>query len=77
MATHTLHQEKEIFYFVTFTCYKCLPLLDKSAIHIFPPNWISEINKRGVLVPTRKILAKIVSMSENQMIEITQGINPH
>ena len=34
---------------MTFTCYKWLPLLDKRDIHIFLPNWINEINKRGVL----------------------------
>ena len=33
---------------MTFTCYKWLPLLDKSDIYNFLPNWISEIHKRGV-----------------------------
>ena len=49
MPTHTKHDKKEIFYFVTFTCYKWLPLLERSDIYPFLSNWISEINKRGIL----------------------------
>jgi len=30
MATHKLHQSREVFYFVTFTCYRWLPLIERS-----------------------------------------------
>ncbi len=50
MSTHVHHQEKHCFYFVTFTCYQWLPLLEKSEIYDFLPAWICEIKKRGVLI---------------------------
>ena len=75
VATHTLHQEKEIFYFVTFTCYNLVPLREKSDIHIFLPSWISEINKRGVLTCgyVCQITCIFLSMYKNSQ----KGLNPN
>ena len=50
MPTHSKHSDLNQFYFVTFTCYKWLPLLEKSVIYDYLPKWIKEINKRGILV---------------------------
>jgi len=50
MPTHSKHCGLNQFYFVTFTCYKWLPLLEKSVIYDYLPKWIKEINKRGILV---------------------------
>ena len=50
MPTHRKHSSLDQFYFVTFTCYKWLPLLEKSAIYDYLPKWVKEINKRGILV---------------------------
>ncbi len=49
MPTHFIHEKRNTFYFVTFTCYKWLRLIDKTAAYDFFPKWIREINKRGVL----------------------------
>tara|TARA_Y100001949_G_C15894710_1_gene289786 strand:+ start:200 stop:766 length:567 start_codon:yes stop_codon:yes gene_type:complete len=50
MATHQKHLEKECFYFVTFTCYKWLPLIEKSDIYSYIPNWFSNLNRLGCQV---------------------------
>ena len=39
----------QTFYFVTFTCFKWFPLLEKASIYDYLANWIRQINKRGVL----------------------------
>ncbi len=50
MPTHRKHSSFDQFYFVTFTCYKWLPLLEQSVIYDYLPKWVKEINKRGILV---------------------------
>ena len=43
MATHQTHQEKEAVYFVTFTCYRWLPLLAKSKAYDQIYRWFGYI----------------------------------
>ena len=50
MATHTLHTDKDCFYFVTFTCYKWLPLFSLTSIHDYMPEWIKHLYSRGLIL---------------------------
>jgi len=50
MATHVIHEEKDCFYFVTITCYKWLPLLEKSNIYDYLHRWFDNLYKRGILL---------------------------
>jgi len=49
VSTHLDHTERSTFYFVTFTCYRWLSLIDKCSLHDYLPGWIKQINKRGIL----------------------------
>ncbi len=49
MSTHFQHAEKSTFYFVTFTCYRWLYLIEKTQAYDYLPGWIREMNKRGVI----------------------------
>jgi len=48
MSTHSKHETTDAFYFVTFTCHRWLPLLEKTCIHTYFPEWISQLDKRGI-----------------------------
>ena len=48
MATHVNHTEKETFYFITFTCYKWLPLIDKTSLYDYVKDWITQLSNRGI-----------------------------
>ncbi len=49
MPTHRIHEEKETFYFTTFTCHKWFPLLEKAEIYAYLPNWINQLSSRGLI----------------------------
>jgi REP element-mobilizing transposase RayT len=48
MSTHTKHIETGIFYFVTFTCYNWLPLIDIAKVYDYFPSWAKQLSKRGL-----------------------------
>ena len=48
MATHADHLEKETFYFVTFTCYKWLPLIEITSLYDYVKGWSDQLSKRGI-----------------------------
>ena len=48
MATHVNHFEKEAFYFVTFTCFKWLPLIEITSLYEYMKGWSNQLSKRGV-----------------------------
>ena len=50
MPTHQVHDEKEQFYFITFTCYKWLPLLEITKLNDYFPSWIRNLSKQGVKI---------------------------
>ena len=50
MATHTQHFEKDCFYFITFTCYRWLPLFAESSIHEYLPVWFKGLSRKGFLL---------------------------
>ncbi|MEZ5007943.1 MAG: transposase [Chitinophagales bacterium] len=47
MATHLLHSEKNCFYFVTFTCYNWLPIIDQCNLYEYLPKWSENLSKKG------------------------------
>ena len=47
MATRIKHNETNCFYFVTFTCYKWLPLIDQSNLYNYLPKWAKNLAKKG------------------------------
>jgi REP element-mobilizing transposase RayT len=49
MSTHFQHTAKKTYYFVTFTCYRWLYLIEKSNVFDYLPGWIMELNKRGII----------------------------
>jgi putative transposase len=48
MPTHTIHSEKEAFYFVTFTCYKWLPHIEACRLNDYFKGWLAQLSKRGI-----------------------------
>jgi REP element-mobilizing transposase RayT len=50
MATHTKQIKQEIFYFITFTCYKWLPLIEKSNLYEYIKAWAEELSVRGIKI---------------------------
>ena len=50
MATHKVHSEKDCFYFITFTCYKWLPLFALSSIHEYLPGWFYQLSRKGLIL---------------------------
>jgi len=50
MATHIKHEEKDTFYFVTFTCYNWLSLIDKTFLYDYIIGWTSQLSKRRIKV---------------------------
>ena len=47
MATHKLHTEQETFYFVTFTCYKWISLIEKTNLYDYFPFWVDKVTEKG------------------------------
>ncbi len=50
MATHRIHSQKDCFYFITFTCYKWLPLFQLTALDDYFHLWMSRLNDKGILI---------------------------
>ena len=50
MATHVLHPEKEVFYFITFTCYRWLPLLESTKIYDYLTFWFKKLRESGFIL---------------------------
>ncbi|MGD1961539.1 MAG: transposase [Fulvivirga sp.] len=50
MATHITHQERETFYFITFTCYKWLALFEETGIYDYLPFWFSKLAAKGCML---------------------------
>ncbi len=50
MSTHLQHTRTSTFYFVTFTCYRWLHLLDKTQIYDYLPGRARELYKRGIII---------------------------
>jgi len=48
LSTHKIHNEKGVFYFVTFTCYKWLPLMEESKLYDYLPAWVNQLKLRGL-----------------------------
>ena len=48
MATHVNHSEKETFFFITFTCYKWLPLIEKTSLYDYVKDWMTQLSIRGI-----------------------------
>ncbi len=49
MATHRQHSEDNTFYFITFTCFKWMNLLEMTAIYDFLPNSINKLAAKGFM----------------------------
>ena len=47
MSTHRQHQENATFYFITFTCYKWLPLLEGTEIYDYLHFWFEKMEQKG------------------------------
>ncbi len=50
MSTHKIHEQKGVFYFVTFTCYRWLPLIEQTDAYNYFKTWFSRIHKRNCLI---------------------------
>jgi REP element-mobilizing transposase RayT len=50
MSTHRNHDESETFYFITFTCFKWLPLFEETKIYDYLPFWFDKIKQQGGLL---------------------------
>ena len=50
MPTHVLHPEKGVFYFVTFTCYRWLPLLEETKIYNYLHFWFDKLREKGYIL---------------------------
>ena len=50
MATHIKHTDKETFYFITFACYRWLPLFEKTEIYSYLNFWFERLKKKGYLL---------------------------
>jgi len=50
VATHLIHQEKKTFYFVTFTCYRWLPLFEITNLYSYIESWAKELSTRGIKI---------------------------
>lgn len=50
MPTHLRHNEKETFYFITFTCYKWINLFEESDIYDYMPSWFQRLREKGCLL---------------------------
>lgn len=50
MSTHKVHEQKDTFYFITFTCYEWLPLIEQASIYDYFSTWFSRIHDRGCLI---------------------------
>ena len=48
MPTHRIHSEKEAFYFVTFTCYRWLPLFEQIKLHDYLPKWVESLSDKKI-----------------------------
>jgi REP element-mobilizing transposase RayT len=44
----TLSRKKETYYFLTFTCYKWLPLFEIANIYDYLPFWFEKLKEKGV-----------------------------
>lgn len=49
MSTHSKHEEKNCFYFVTFTCYQWKPLIEKTKLYDYLEQWLNELKKRHII----------------------------
>ena len=47
MSTHRIHTEKEAYYFLTFTCYKWLPLFVVTNIYDYLHFWFDKLSDKG------------------------------
>lgn len=50
MATHFLHKDDETLYFVTFTCFKWLPLFEATNSYDLVYKWFGILEKKGVRI---------------------------
>ncbi len=50
MSTHRIHEQKDTFYFITFTCYKWLSLIKHADAYDYFDTWFSRIHERGCLI---------------------------
>ncbi len=69
MATHHQLYTTNTYYFITFTCYKWLSLLDETNMYDYIPIWFDNLNKHGVKVSAYVIMPNhihlIVFVDEN------------
>ncbi len=74
MATHSLHSEQNTFYFITFTCYKWLPLFEKADCYNAVYKWFDYLKREYcqifgyVIMPNH--LHLLLHISEN-----SKGLN--
>lgn len=45
-----LHPEKGVFYFITFTCFRWLPLLEETKIYDYLHFWYDKIREKGYIL---------------------------
>ena len=50
MATHQKHLEKNVFYFITFTCYRWLNLFERTQIFDFIPVSFTQLSTKDIKV---------------------------
>ena len=62
MPTHINHTEKETFYFVTFTCYKWLPLIGRTQLYDYFERWITQLAQRGAVMSAYVVMPNHVHL---------------
>ena len=50
MATHQQKYNMDVFYFVTFTCYKWMPLIEITDLYSYFIGWSEKLSDRGVKI---------------------------
>jgi REP element-mobilizing transposase RayT len=50
VSTHRIHSEKDTYYFITFTCYKWLPLFEVTNIYDYLHFWFEKLRAKGCLL---------------------------
>ncbi len=50
MVTHIKHTNKEVFYFVTFTCFRWLPLIAESNVYDYLNKWSIQLSEKGIKI---------------------------
>ncbi len=63
MSVRTIHDQKDTVYFITITCYKWLPLIERTDLYDFIYSWFKRVNKVGI-----KILGYVIMPNHLHLI---------